>query len=688
MSSDRFGPALPPSMAQSSACETSERDTWMQGESSMNFLQSSTFTNKDIKRQKKKDREESPEYDYSAPGLHIMKKSSSMNKRLFSSANIIVSASNDSKSHVEKMKARFRRDTEEKECCDRKSKSKHNNFRAPAEREYSYRRQNPSDRSQCPEKPLKSSTSAKPPSPIKHKRESRHKSRSPSRKHKERRSRSTSPRSSKVQRHEKTLLGRNQRSQSRSPDKIEKNRRSESRSPNKIEKNWRSEWKSADHRSRNDHTHQLIGKNSGHSSTVESSGNEQHGHELGKSTENTNQPGKMLTDDDLNKLSAKILKAEISGNAQKVEKLTKKLNEMKQMLKTQSIKSSGARDEIVILTKTDLKGNIRPVDVEAVSSNHDSRGKRRKKEKIIKTHDDSGERDKYFPDDKNKDLSDLLTEERELNKLGQDQLFMKYAGKLSKMSSDRQNWTIDDMFESNIAKEKSTGSKDMEQLRSKNQREHKQLESCNLCLDKCSKESIVHIGKTLYVKVPHLKSMTKFQCQIVPVDHIIASVNGDEDFWDELKNTKSSLVNSFASKKLDTIFLESAQNLGKRHHIVIDCIPVPMDEGALLPAYFKKEIMDCDVEWAQNKKLIDTRKKSLKRSIPQGLPFFSVEFGTDGGFAHVIEDERLFKRYFGLQIVGGVLDCDVNLWRNPAKETPEGLKYKKRVFEKLSIKFC
>lgn len=61
----------------------------------------------------------------------------------------------------------------------------------------------------------------------------------------------------------------------------------------------------------------------------------------------------------------------------------------------------------------------------------------------------------------------------------------------------------------------------------------------------------------------------------------------------------------------------------------------------------QKAILESDTEWTQNKKLIDTSKKGLRGSIPKGLPFFSVEFGLDGGFAHVIEDEDLFPFYFG-----------------------------------------
>lgn len=63
--------------------------------------------------------------------------------------------------------------------------------------------------------------------------------------------------------------------------------------------------------------------------------------------------------------------------------------------------------------------------------------------------------------------------------------------------------------------------------------------------------------------------------------------------------------------------------------------------------FFQKAILESDSEWAHNKKLIDTSKKGLIGSIPKGLPYFSVEFGLDGGFAHVVEDEHLFPQYFG-----------------------------------------
>ena len=51
-------------------------------------------------------------------------------------------------------------------------------------------------------------------------------------------------------------------------------------------------------------------------------------------------------------------------------------------------------------------------------------------------------------------------------------------------------------------------------------------------------------------------------------------------------------------------------------------------------------------DWTQNKSLISTTEKGLARSIPSGFPYFHVAW-TNGGYAHIIEDEERFHKSFG-----------------------------------------
>lgn len=48
-----------------------------------------------------------------------------------------------------------------------------------------------------------------------------------------------------------------------------------------------------------------------------------------------------------------------------------------------------------------------------------------------------------------------------------------------------------------------------------------------------------------------------------------------------------------------------------------------------------------------------------------------MDFGLQGGFAHVIEDQHKFPHYFGKEIIGGMLDIEPRLWRKGIRESFE-----------------
>ncbi|KAL8573039.1 hypothetical protein ACOMHN_010469 [Nucella lapillus] len=94
-------------------------------------------------------------------------------------------------------------------------------------------------------------------------------------------------------------------------------------------------------------------------------------------------------------------------------------------------------------------------------------------------------------------------------------------------------------------------------------------------------------------------------------------------------------------------------------------------------------MQDAGPEWSSNKKVVELSPKDIRHSVPKGFPYFSVDFGLQGGYAHIIEDKNTFPSYFGREIVGGMIDAEPGLWRKPHREGFKVQRQKVLEFEKL-----
>ncbi|KFV85916.1 CWF19-like 2, partial [Struthio camelus australis] len=217
--------------------------------------------------------------------------------------------------------------------------------------------------------------------------------------------------------------------------------------------------------------------------------------------------------------------------------------------------------------------------------------------------------------------------------------------------TDREYYTLDDMFVSQAAKGERSGEED-ERQRRKAIHEHQQLaaymEKCPYCFDssELSKHLIIAIGtkvrKWYFSTKIKIKKKLRKAVLMLNFQKLIQIIH---TFFKQM--FRKALVKMFEAKELDCVFLETNMSMKKRCHMVYECIPLPREVGDMAPIYFKKAIMESDEEWSMNKKLIDLSSKDVRKSVPKGLPYFSVDFGLQGGFAHVIEDQHKFPHYFG-----------------------------------------
>uniref|UniRef100_A0A1A8HYA1 CWF19-like protein 2 n=1 Tax=Nothobranchius kuhntae TaxID=321403 RepID=A0A1A8HYA1_NOTKU len=389
----------------------------------------------------------------------------------------------------------------------------------------------------------------------------------------------------------------------------------------------------------------------------------------------------LLSEEEMNKLGSKLIKAEMMGNTAMIEKLKSQLEaahkakenhaaRIKQHETAESKKAAGhsSEDQEVLLFRTDQSGRAWPV--KGPTGPQEPHGGRRKK-KPMETHVD-GQRVRYFQDDDSIGLQEMVRREKMSSAQDQNALYSRMAAKMmGKMDGD--NYTLDDMFVSSAAQREGEG-REEERMRSKAIAESRRLaasmDKCQHCFNSqdLQKHLIVAIGSKVYLSLPAGVSMTEGQCLICPLQHHCSATGLDEDIWSEMQLFRRALVRMFEAQELDCVFMETHINPRRRQHMVLECIPLPRELGDMAPIYFKKAIMECDEEWAMNKKIVDLSSKDIRQAVPRGLPYFAVDFGLQGGFAHVIENEQKFPHYFGKEVVGGMMDLEPRRWRKPIRE--------------------
>ncbi|KAF7273969.1 hypothetical protein GWI33_013345 [Rhynchophorus ferrugineus] len=378
-----------------------------------------------------------------------------------------------------------------------------------------------------------------------------------------------------------------------------------------------------------------------------------------KEEENTNMKSQTVTNEDLNVIAGKILKAEIMGNEKLVIELKEKLNKARQLLH-----ESKNNENEVLLTQTDRQGRSKPVHL---GDNEPSTSRNSKRKTAVDTHHDR-QRTKYFPDDDKYSLAQMFENEKFNTAEDQDSEFVKIASNL------RKNDDMDDFFTDSVRRKKSD-SKIAEANRSKAINEHhkvtESLENCLKCIQSTNmpKNLIISMGEYTYLSLPEYEPLTDGHCLIAPVRHTPSVTQLDENEWSEILDFRKSLVKMFNSRNEDVVFFEIAMGYHRYPHTTVECVPLPKEEGDMAPIYFKKAIDESETEWAQNKKLVSLKGRDVRRAIPKGLPYFSVSFGMEEGYAHVIEDEQLFPKNFAQEIIGGMLDLHHSKWRKPVRQS-------------------
>ncbi|KPI92530.1 CWF19-like protein 2-like [Papilio xuthus] len=364
-----------------------------------------------------------------------------------------------------------------------------------------------------------------------------------------------------------------------------------------------------------------------------------------------------LSDEKMNKLAAKIVKAEIMGDTKLVNELKVKLEAARDYRK----QNPGVKDDDsgIMLMTTTPSGNSRPLSKADLSGDPRSKGGKRKAE----THN-ANQRVKYFGNDDKYNLSQMFEQEKYGTNYDQDAELAAIAAKHRNPNDDLEDIFVDEISKNrNVAKD---NEKERQNAINQSMKLERSLEGCEYCIDSKNmlKHLIVSYGSKVYVALPAKKSLVKGHCIITTLQHNTCVTSLDEDIWEEILNYRKMITQFFNCQNKDVVFFETATRLHRYPHMVINCVPLPRDIGDMASIYFKKALLECEAEWSMNKKVVDLKGKNIRKGVPKGLPYFWVDFGMDPGFAHVIEDQQLFPKTFAEEIIGGILDLNHNLWKS------------------------
>jgi Protein similar to CwfJ C-terminus 2/Protein similar to CwfJ C-terminus 1 len=190
-----------------------------------------------------------------------------------------------------------------------------------------------------------------------------------------------------------------------------------------------------------------------------------------------------------------------------------------------------------------------------------------------------------------------------------------------------------------------------------------------------SRHRLLSLGNhvSLVMAPPELSLTPGQHFYIVPIQHAESWTNCDDSaVWDELVRFQTSLRNMYAAKKQGVLFCETVL---PRHSMSfwqtrLEAMVVPWSVAEDAPLYFKSALTAQAEEWGTQQKMLSTRDKGLRRTIPNGFAYFYMEYESNGGYAQMIES-RSFPKDFGVDTIAGMLQQDPIRMRRPRETSVE-----------------
>ncbi|GAA5943623.1 CWF19 family protein [Sporobolomyces koalae] len=419
----------------------------------------------------------------------------------------------------------------------------------------------------------------------------------------------------------------------------------------------------------------------------------------------------ILSQSELNKLQAKVLKAKLmdddSASTLEAEYQAelKRSQDAGPMVANHEGMAGGAvgkTTEVQVLPTLDGRGRMYDTGIgtgvaDQWEKERLEKGKRGKKEKVFQSHDPkTGDVIRTSADDDQLSLADLVRQERFAGGSSRD-MDRDVANRIATDARFNTDLDYQDENAERLARRKMKSESMKRQFAINDYaRTKKALDSCTLCPPDDGSPPpapTVALGTRAYLSLMETEELVPGHCRIVPLTHCLSCLEVDEEEgWEEIKNFMKTLMQMFAEEDKGVVFFETITTHKYQKHSYIEAIPIPFDIFDQLPIYFQEAISTSESEWSQHKKLITfSSGRPFRRALVPNLPYFMVQFDYKGenGFGHIIEgvddaperdldgEERRgevgekgggeFPRYFAQEIIGNLLDLPPKAWRKPKR---------------------
>jgi len=154
------------------------------------------------------------------------------------------------------------------------------------------------------------------------------------------------------------------------------------------------------------------------------------------------------------------------------------------------------------------------------------------------------------------------------------------------------------------------------------------------------------------------------------LQHADSLVNCENDVWNEISRFQTALRAMYAKEGKEVMFAETVLPSKGLWQTRMEAIPVPKRAAHDAPMYFKSALTEQAEEWGTHTKLLSTRDKGLRRTIPKKFSYFYVEWAPGEGFAQIIENAS-FPKDFGVDTIAGMMQMDPLRFRAREKISAE-----------------